>query len=264
MLTIGWPQQVCAAGKSTSTPRRRSSRHDGLPGVGEQRVVDAGDHQGHPHAGHPRTRRRSAASQSRLVAGARGGGRRGSRGPGARIAARSGRSAPSARAWTSTLPSAAASTGPASTGRPQASAVSWQSSVVAGAAADDVHDVDARGRPAGRRCGRCAPVGEGEAVEDAAGDLAGRLRAAARRRRAPADDALGHRVGGMSPGEQERVVDVDDGAQRRRGAGAGEQEARSVAGVAAVAPRPERTPRAPRGPSRCVRKRTCRRRRPRW
>ena len=45
----------------------------------------------------------------------------------ARMAARSGRSAPRARAWTRALPSAAASPGPASTGTPRASAVSWQS-----------------------------------------------------------------------------------------------------------------------------------------
>ena len=31
MLTIGCPQQVCARGKSTSTPRRRSNRTTALP-----------------------------------------------------------------------------------------------------------------------------------------------------------------------------------------------------------------------------------------
>ena len=49
MLTIGCPQQVCACGNSTSTPRRRSSVTDRLAHVGEHRVVDAGDHQGDPH-----------------------------------------------------------------------------------------------------------------------------------------------------------------------------------------------------------------------
>ena len=55
--------------------------------------------------------------------------------------------APRARAWTSALPSAVASTGPAITGRPQASAVSWHSSCVAHPAADHVDDVD---RPPGQ------------------------------------------------------------------------------------------------------------------
>ena len=53
---------------------------------------------------------------------------RGCGGPGHASSARSARSAPGARPCTSTLPSAVASTGPASTGSPQRSAVSWQSS----------------------------------------------------------------------------------------------------------------------------------------
>ena len=31
MFTIGWPQQVCAIGKSTSTPSRRSSVTTAFP-----------------------------------------------------------------------------------------------------------------------------------------------------------------------------------------------------------------------------------------
>ena len=61
-------------------------------------------------------------------AGARSGVRRRNGGRGRASRRRSGRSAPSARPCTRTLPRAAASTGPASTGSPQASAVSWQSS----------------------------------------------------------------------------------------------------------------------------------------
>ena len=47
----------------------------------------------------------------------------------ARSVSRSPSIAPSPRAWTSTLPTAVASTGPATTGSSHASAVSWQSSV---------------------------------------------------------------------------------------------------------------------------------------
>ena len=46
----------------------------------------------------------------------------------ARMASSESGTAPGARAWTSTLPRAVASTGPATTSRPVASAVSWQSS----------------------------------------------------------------------------------------------------------------------------------------
>ena len=58
-------------------------------------------------------------------------------------------SSPAARACTSTLPSAVASTGPASTRRPSTSAVIWQSTALRAPAADHVDRLDApAGRPA--------------------------------------------------------------------------------------------------------------------
>ena len=74
MLTIGCPQQVCAAGNSTSTPSRRQQVDDRPAGVGEHRVVDAGDHQRDAHAIHhaargPRVERSrgvDAASETRV------------------------------------------------------------------------------------------------------------------------------------------------------------------------------------------------------
>ena len=72
-----------------------------------------------------------------------------------------------ARAWISTLPSAVASTGPASTGRPERSAVRWQSSSFSDAAADDV---DRAHVDAADAAGLVRGIGEGlrERLDDAA------------------------------------------------------------------------------------------------
>ena len=131
------------AGNSTSTPSRRSSVTTALPGVGEHRVVDAGDHQGDLHRPPSQTActDRVGAIAPRLVGAA----------PPGRAAPRGRRSRrPRRGAWTSTLPSAVASTGPASTGSPQRSAISLAEQRVLGAAADDVHDVAPCGRTARR------------------------------------------------------------------------------------------------------------------
>ena len=73
MFTIGWPQQVCWLGELHLDPEPAQQRHHGLAGVGEHRVVDAGDHQRHLHRRHhpgaygherracPATSRRSAS-----------------------------------------------------------------------------------------------------------------------------------------------------------------------------------------------------------
>ena len=84
-------------------------------------------------------------------------------------------STPAARAWTSALPSAAASTGPATTGSPQASAVSWQSRALR--APPPTTCTTSTSRPdssAARAHG--APVGQRQAVEDAAHRLGLALR----------------------------------------------------------------------------------------
>ena len=88
------------------------------------------------------TRIRSGHAGGRRGRAARSVGCPGSRGPARAGVSRSPARSPRARAWTRTLPSAVASTGPATTGSSQASAVSWQRSVVAGAAADEVDDLD--------------------------------------------------------------------------------------------------------------------------
>ena len=191
MLTIGWPQQVCASGNSTSTPSRRSSVHHGLAGVGEQRVVDAGDHQRDLHrpasgAGEPRRVRRDAGRAS-----ARSRRRSASRSPSTR--------ARRTRAWTSTLPSAVASTGPATTGRPQRSAIAWQSSVFWRSAADHVHGAGRRRPDSVARLLDRAGERRGQALEDAAHEL----RPAGRRGEVVLG-APGRDPGGMSPGGRNR------------------------------------------------------------
>ena len=204
--------------------------------------------------GHPRLRRVPVEAQVGLVAGVR----RGCRATSARIAARSGRSAPSARACTSTLPSAAASAGPASTGRPQASAVSRQSRSLCEPPPDDVHDARRRGRPGGRPCADLAAVGQRQAVEDAAGH---RHRASA----APARPASA--ASAADPGRHVARAGAAAGRRcRRRCAAAARRPRRRAALGQGRRRRPTRarTRRAPRAPSRCAGSGSCRRRRPRW
>ena len=111
--------------------------------------------------------RACAASQSTRGA-TRSGRARGSAAP-ARASRRGpGRSTPRVRAWTSTLPSAEASTGPASTGTPQASAVSWQSRALREPPPTTCTHLDVAPGDRGRLA-EVATVGQHEAVEDAAG-----------------------------------------------------------------------------------------------
>lgn len=51
MLTIGWPQQVCAAGNSTSTPSRHSRGTTALPVSGNRASLMQRDHQADPVIG---------------------------------------------------------------------------------------------------------------------------------------------------------------------------------------------------------------------
>ena len=104
MLTIGCPQQVCASGKSTSTPSRRSSVTTAVPTSGNSASL--------MHVTISATRM-GRSSQPRGSNRARSWVRATS----ARRSARPGPTTPAARACTSTLPRAVASTGPASTGR---------------------------------------------------------------------------------------------------------------------------------------------------
>ena len=69
MLTCIWPQHVWPSGNSTSWPSRRSSRDRRLADLREQRVVEAGDEQGDPHRVRPlptRRARRAAARTARM------------------------------------------------------------------------------------------------------------------------------------------------------------------------------------------------------
>ena len=182
--------------------------------------------------------RASAAAQSRSSRGSK---RRSSwvRRTRSRMAARSGRSTPRVRAWTSTLPSAEASAGPASTGSPHASAVSWQSRSLR--APPPTTWTTATSRPArAAACAHVPAVGQRQAVEDAAGDLErgerDRLAGLAGERH----EARGHGVVRGAGRQQPRVVDVDDRAQRR-GVRQRLQQARQVgAWHAGVGPGPQR------------------------
>ena len=103
--------------------------------------------------------------------------------------------APSARAWTRTLPSAVASAGPGDDGQPARVGGELAQQLVARPAADDVHDV---GVPPGQRLRveQRPPVGERQAVEDAPDDLA---RASPATGRAACGQPVAIRAG-MSPG----------------------------------------------------------------
>src|SRR6185437_1744813 len=101
-------------------PQHRDRR---LADVREQQVVEAGDEQRDSHRAGPAVRQPTSAPRRR-VRGEAGSYRRRSwvARTSARSASRSPLTRPRARAWTRTLPTAVASTGPAMTGRPQASA----------------------------------------------------------------------------------------------------------------------------------------------
>ena len=149
------------------------------------------------------TRRRSRRARSAGSAGCAAAGRA-SR-PGRR------RPRPTARAWTRTLPSAAASTGPASTGRPQASAVSWHSSSLR--APPPTRCTTSTCRPdSSLRLADGAPVGQRQAVQDAPDRLGRRLRHGLPGPPAGVGDPGGHvaRAAGR-PGRR--------GRRRRRSAG---------------------------------------------
>ena len=113
-------------------------------------------------------------------------------------------SSPAARACTSTLPSAVASTGPASTRRPSTSAVIWQSTRVARAAADHVDRLDAAAADLLEPLEH-EPVLAGERDEDAAHELARRLRRPLARAHAGLGDAPRHVAGA----QQVLVVGVE-------------------------------------------------------
>ena len=116
MLIIGCPQHVCAAGKSTSTPSRRSSVTTARPVSGNSASLM------HVTIRATLTRRSFRRPRGRAASG------RGCAATRARSVGRGrGSTAPAARACTSTLPRAVASTGPANTGRPVRSAIAWQS-----------------------------------------------------------------------------------------------------------------------------------------
>ena len=166
-----------------------------------------------------RSSRRSPRNSARFVPLERRTTRRSS----TRIASSEAGTAPWARAWTSTLPSAVASTGPASTGTPAASAVSWQSSCVLRAAADDVDRRRRRvpasvGRPLDGPGVRRRPASRGcSAVVSAGGHgRAARPRAAIR-------------VGHAARRDERRVVDVDDRTAGGQLGGRGEEVVEVVA-----------------------------------
>ena len=137
---------------------------------------------------------------------------------------------PCARAWTRMLPSAVASTGPATTGSAAGVGGQLAQQRVPRAAADEVDDLD-RPRPVSRAASRDRPrVRGGEAVEDAAHE---RRAGPAGPARPVASHASAIRAG-MSPGREERrVVRVDDRAAGRQRRGRLEQRARGRSGVPA-------------------------------
>ena len=123
---------------------------------------------------------------------------------------------PAARAWMTTLPSAVASTGPAITGRPVASAVSWQSRSFCEPPPTMWTTSTSRSASVGGLADG-AGVAVGERVEDAAhgrGRRRGRRPAAARSARASAG------------GDEGRVVDVDAGPAGQAAGAAARSRAR--------------------------------------
>ena len=225
MLTIGCPQQVCASGKSTSTPSRRSSVTTACPVSGNiasltQVTISA------------TLMRPSASSRSRLrgvpvgPVAARSVDVVRARDQRAQVARGPGRSRRAARAWTSTLPSAVASTGPATTGRPGASAVSLAEQRVLRAAADEVHDVARRGRTAAA----ARPRRRDRPARGCRGCSAPRPTATVGRRRRARRTSAAIRAG-MSPGGRNRGSShVEDRHRPADAAAAGAQQspARSV------------------------------------
>ena len=127
-----------------------------------------------------------------------------------------------ARAWTSTLPSAVASTGPATTGSPARVGGELAEQLVLRAAADDVDDVDLRARRARPPRWTVRGVGGGERVEDAARDLGRRSCRADRR---PPAMRSGMSPGGMNAGSSTSMR----GPPAGRAGGGGEERVEVVA-----------------------------------
>ena len=124
-------------------------------------------------------------------------------------------SCPAARAWTRTLPSAVASTGPAMTRLPVASAVSWQRSRFCDPPPTMCTTSDVRVREA-FGVGDGPGVAGGEAVQDAPDDGCGVVRQDVAGVADGGADAFGHVVRGDEIG----IVGVDlraAGRQRRGG-----------------------------------------------
>ena len=137
----------------------------------------------------------------------------------ARRLSRSPASNPWARAWTRTLPSAVASTGPAMTGSSQASAVSWQSSLLR--APPPTRWTTSIRRPASRVGVADRPRERaGEAVEDAADELRAGRRAGLRPRWTQAAEIAGRHVARR---QEDGVVRVDRRPAGRQLAGRDQQ-----------------------------------------
>ena len=219
MLTIGWPQQVWAAGKSTSTPRRRSSRTTAFPVSGNMASFTQV------------TWRATLTSSASFHARVCGSCRRRSwvRATRARRSSSPPLTAPAARPWTSTLPRAVASTGPATTGRPVRSARAWQRRAFW------------LPPPTTWTCRTVRPDSVA-AVASASAYAAARLSTMERTRRggvgrrgdvvlgAPRGDAAGH----VARRHEARVLDVEDGDRSGDVGGGREQRAEVVA-----TPRPQ-------------------------
>ena len=141
-------------------------------------------------------------------------------------------SSPAARACTSTLPSAVASTGPARTAAAEDVGGQPAQQLVARAAADDVHDVDLaagrRARGARARGGTCTRARRGSS---------GRSRPASAGGSWPASRHAAAIRAGMSPGREEAVgVGVEQRRRRRAPRRARADAASSYAGASHCAP----------------------------
>ena len=254
MLTIGCPQQVCPSGNSTSTPSRRSRVTTALPVSGKSASLRQVTWRA--------TRTRSAQpllggvpvtrDVVRLVAlqSLRTTHQRAHRRQVRQLHARAPAPAPAR------CPARPPRSGPATTGRPQASAVSWQSSPFC-EPPPTTCTTSGRTPAMRRRRPHGAPVGQRQAVQHqpdhAHPECRHRLSRLLGQRAQPSRH--------VARREQARVVDVDHAAEvRLRHAAQAEQ----VAGRVAVLATRARTPRAPRAPSRSSGTGRCRRRRPRW
>ena len=143
----------------------------------------------------------------------------------ARSDSRSPATSPCARAWTRTLPSAVASTGPATTGSPQASAVSWQSSSFR--APPPTRWTTSTGSPGQPGSVPDRPrEGRGEAVQDAADEPGRPVRLGWSAGAQARGDPRRH----VARGEERRLVRIERQAARRQRGRRAEQR-REVSGV---------------------------------